>query len=68
MRLFLGLKYLKIFLLSEEYQKASGTNQISFKGWGKKKKKKHVQQYKQVAEGKEHREKKVAFLFLSLSG
>ena len=67
MRLFLGLKYLKIFLLSEEYQKASGTNQISFKGWGKKKKK-HFQQYKQVAEGKEHREKKVAFLFLSLSG
>lgn len=31
----MGLKYLEVFLLSEEDQKTSGTNQISLKGCGK---------------------------------
>ena len=35
MRLFMGLKYLEVFLLSEEDQETSGTNQISLKRWGK---------------------------------
>lgn len=35
MRPFMGLKYLEVFLLSEEDPKTSGTNQISLKGCGK---------------------------------
>ena len=62
MRLFLGLEYLKIFLLPEEYQKASGTNQISFKCWEKK----MFNSTNRQGRGK-NTEKKVAFLFLSIS-
>lgn len=65
MRLFMGLKHLEVFLLSEEKRKTSGTNPRSHSRLGEKCVPQSKRQRTEL--GKEHREKKLASLFHFIS-